>query len=156
MLTESGDNLVEVVSEILGEMLNYDLSGFVDKKKEDFRIKLDSVTFIGEIKGINTNVKSGNISQVENHCRNYEDELNGSKENIKGLLVINTLRDKRLAEREEVHINSIDLAEKYGVLIITTVKLLKLYERFVVKEVSSENIIEAFKTQVGLCDIDKI
>ena len=73
MLTETGENLVEVVFEMLGKMLDCDLSEFVDVKREDFRIKLKDITFIGEIKCINTKVKSGNISQVENHCRIYED-----------------------------------------------------------------------------------
>lgn len=156
ILSETGDNLVEVVFDMLGQMLDYDLSEFVDKKKEDFRIKFEDVTFIGEIKGINTNVKSGNISQVENHCRNYEDMILGTEENIKGLLVINTLRDKKLEEREDVHIDSVKLAKKYGVLIITTVKLLALFEKFIFKQVTSLDIIEAFKKQIGLLDIDKI
>ena len=156
VLTETGDNLVEIVFDMLGKFLNYDLSEFVDKKKEDFQIKLKDVTFIGEIKGINTNVKSSNISQVENHCRIYEDDLNETKENVKGLLVINTFRDKKLEEREAVHIDSINLAKKYGVLIITTIKLLKLFEKFALKEITSEQIIEAFKNQIGLIDLDKI
>lgn len=154
VLTETGENLVEVVFEMLGKMLDFDLSEFVDVKREDFRIKLKDITFIGEIKGINTNVKSGNISQVENHCRIYEDEAVSANENIKGLLVINTQRTKKLEEREAVHVNSIELAKKYGVLIITTDKLLTMFEKFLSEEITTEQVIGIFKTQTGLIELN--
>ena len=59
----NGEQLVEVVFDILESFFSYSLSEFKDEKKEDFLIKLDSVTFIGEIKGITSNVKSEHVSQ---------------------------------------------------------------------------------------------
>ena len=85
VLYETGDNLVKVVTEMLGKLYNYDMSKFVDKKDEDFRIVLDDKVFLGEIKGINTNVKKKNVSQVLQHCSAFEDDnQNGI---VKGLLI---------------------------------------------------------------------
>ena len=55
-------------------------------KKEDFLIKLPSCTFIGEIKGVTSNVKYEHISQIELHYRGYLDLLAERKENNSSLL----------------------------------------------------------------------
>ena len=52
-------------------MLKCNLSTFVDEKKEDFIIKKENITFVGEIKGINSNVGYNNISQAERHKSEY-------------------------------------------------------------------------------------
>ena len=80
ILTENGDKLVGVVFNILEKILNCNLSDFKDEKKEDFLIKLETCSFIGEIKGINTNVKSENVSQVDVHYQSYLEKLD--EENI--------------------------------------------------------------------------
>ncbi|MDE7394855.1 MAG: hypothetical protein K2M95_01880, partial [Clostridiales bacterium] len=156
VLTENGDRLVEVVFEILEKILEYDLSSFKDEKKEDFLIRLKDCTFIGEIKGITSNVKSENVSQVDVHYQTYLEKLEaeGQQENVKALLIINAQRNKPLNERAEVHEKQIELAQRNGSLIIPTEKLLCIYERFLKQEVSSEQIIRAFNTQIGLLNTD--
>jgi len=52
ILYTNGNELVEKVFRILEVILGYDLSKFVDEKKEDFRIELESEVLIGEIKGV--------------------------------------------------------------------------------------------------------
>ena len=98
ILYTNGEQLVEVVFDILESLFSYDLSEFQDEKKEDFLIKLDSVTFIGEIKGITSNVKSEHVSQLDVHFQGYQDKLqeNNCVENVKALLIINPFRNKRL------------------------------------------------------------
>ena len=64
VLYTNGDELVQVVFEILEELLGCDLSQFVDLKKEDFLFTIEDTTFIGEIKGVNSNVKNPNITQL--------------------------------------------------------------------------------------------
>ena len=156
VLTETGEPLVKIVFEILGRLLNYDLSHFEDKKDEDFRITIDDAIFIGEIKGINTNVKKVNISQVDTHCKNCEDEFEDEVKKIKGVLIINHQRDKNIVERETVNPNTVSLAEKYEILIIPTIDLLKIYEQYIAGVLTTERIIEQFKQQIGLIDISKI
>ncbi|MGL5459209.1 MAG: hypothetical protein ACRDBY_06290, partial [Cetobacterium sp.] len=156
ILYSNGDYLVEVVFSILKEILNYDLSEFVDNKKEDFLLKFDDITFIGEIKGIGTGVKSGNISQVDRHLQDYFDKLQEKEreENLKGILIINPQRSINPINREKVHETQIKLAERNGCLIILTEDLLKLYEKFLIGEVTTEKILEIFKCETGLFSID--
>ena len=152
VLFESGDELVRVVFEMLEKLLNCNLSAFIDEKKEDFRISLNGITFIGEVKGITSNVKSENISQLDVHCQGYSDTLqeNGQNESIKGLLIINPLRNKPLGERGEVHETQIKLAVRNGSLIITTDVLLILFERFLLGQVTTEKVVEMFANRTGL------
>jgi len=152
ILYTNGDELVEVVFDILEKILACDLSAFVDDKKEDFLIKLPSCTFIGEIKGVTSNVKYEHISQVELHYRGYLDRLaeSGISENVKQLLIMNPFRTKALDKREPIHIFQIDLAIRNGCLIIETNTLLRLYEKFCNGEVTSQKCTKIFSSRTGL------
>lgn len=155
ILSNNGDELVSVVFEILEKILDYNLSEFNDAKREDFVVKKDSITFIGEIKGITSNVKSENVAQVERHYQAYMDELqeNGLSENVKQLLIINPFRTKELSLRDEVHQIQINLAKRYGSLIITTETLLGIFEKFLNNEITVEKIVSVFNCEVGLASI---
>ena len=155
ILYETGDALAKVVFEILEKLLDCNLSDFLDEKKEDFRIVLEEVTFIGEIKGITSNVKLENISQLEVHCNTYMDELeeNGRSELVKGILIINPLRTRPLNERERAHERQVQLATKYGSLIITSEILLQLFEKYLQKRITTDKIIELLKNKTGLLSV---
>ena len=152
VLFESGTPLVESVFKMLEKMLNYDLSSFVDNKQEDFKIILPDVTFIGEIKGINTNVKAENVSQLEVHCSEYSDQLDdeGRTENIKGILIINYQRTKPLDERDSVNQKQINIAIRNGSLIVTSDVFLLLFERFMLGQITTEQIKQIFIEKKGL------
>lgn len=151
-LIDNGQPLVNIVFDMLEKMLGCDLSDFEDENKEDFLIKLNDVTFIGEIKGITSNIKSENVSQVDVHYQSYLDKLREDNitEEVKPILIINTFRTKPITEREEVHHIQIDLAIRNGSLIITTYELLKLFEAFLNNQTTTSKIIEVFKTKTGL------
>lgn len=155
ILYESGDKLVEVVFDILEKMLNCSLADFVDEKKEDFRITLDEVTFIGEIKGITSNVRSENVSQLDVHCQSYSDLLQeiGKTENIKGILIVNPFRGKPITARDEVHENQIKIANRNGSLIVTTETLLHLFVAFLENKITSDEVINLFKNKIGLLKV---
>lgn len=54
-----------------------------------------------------------------------------------------------------LNINSkLELAKKYGVLIITTDKLLTMFEKFLSEEITTEQVIGIFKTQTGLIELN--
>lgn len=152
ILYTNGDELVEVVFDILEKILVCNLSDFVDDKKEDFLIKLPSCTFIGEIKGVTSNVKYEHISQVELHYRGYLDRLaeSGISENVKQLLIMNPFRTKALDKRDPVHISQIELAIRNGCLIIETNTLLRLYEKFCNGEVTAQKCIAVLSSRTGL------
>lgn len=160
ILFENGDNLVKPVSEILENFTGVSLADFIDEKKEDFKLRLSDVTFIGEIKGITSNVKNEHISQLDVHCQTYADFLEETSkvENIKGILIINPLRNKPLTEREEVHENQIKLAQRNESLIITTETLLEMFSCFLKNDITREEIINLLKTKIGIlqpCDFIK-
>lgn len=155
ILYTNGDKLVKVVFEMLEKLLNYDLSDFVDKKNEDFLIKLNDVTFIGEIKGETSNVKNTNVSQVDNHYHGYIDNLpeNSPIDGIHQLLIINPLRNTPIDDREPVNERQINLAIRNGCLIIETKTLLKIFERHLQGQITPEKCIEVFSTHTGLLNI---
>lgn len=153
ILYTTGNELVEVVFEILQEMLGCDLSEFTDKKKEDFKFTLGDKVFIGEIKGVTPNVKKANVSQLDVHVQEYMDDNDEQAENIIALLIIDHQRGKAIPERERVHEEVIKLAERNGSLIVDTMALLRLFEQYTLNEKSREECIELLEKNTGLLEI---
>lgn len=157
ILYSTGDELVNVVFEILEKILNYNLSDFKDNNLEDFLIKKSDITFIGEIKGIGNSIKNINISQLDVHYSNYLDKLEEGKieEKVKALLIINPNRNRKLEKREKVHQNQIELATRNESLIIQTYDLLKIFEAFEQENLTTEKIEEVFINKIGLLEFEK-
>lgn len=154
ILYTTGEELVKVVFEILESMLGCDLSQFEDKKKEDFLFEKNGLVFIGEIKGVNHNVKSENISQLDVHYQGYlEENEEKEQENVKAILVMNHQKNKALDMREPVHEKQINLAKRNGSLIVETITLLKLFERYLAGNITQEECLELLKTNIGLLEI---
>ncbi len=154
ILYTNGDELVKVVFEILENMLGCNLSGFQDEKKEDFLFDINGKIFIGEIKGVNHNVKNENISQLDVHYQRYFDEHEeADPENVKALLIMNHQKNKPLNQREKVHDQQIKLAERNKSLIIESMTLLKLFERYLSGDKTRDQCIEVLKSNVGLLKI---
>lgn len=103
---------------ILENIFELSLQDFIDDKHEDFLLKKGEHTFIGEIKGVTSNVKSEHISQLGVHVSQYNDKLQeeNKKENIISLLIINRERNKEIDDRTEIHENQIELAKKWKFL----------------------------------------
>lgn len=156
VLYTNSNELVEVVFEILERILGCDLSEFEDLRKEDFLIKLPDCTFIGEIKGVTSNIKYEHISQVELHYRGYLDRLEeeGKSENVKQILIMNPFRTKPVDKREPVCEDQVKLAERNGCLIIETITLLRVFEKFCNEEITTQKVIDVFSERVGLLSLD--
>lgn len=141
ILYTSGDELVDVVKDIFSKIFDVDFSGFKDKKKEDFTFTFKNKIFIGEIKGVNQNIKTTNLAQLDLHFTNFieegSDDLDAN--NIHKLLVMNHQKDKDLKDRIPVDQQQIDMAKnKYESLIIETVELLEMYDKFTRGEMTQE------------------
>ena len=158
ILYTNGDELVKVVFAILEQLLSCDLSDFKDVKKEDFLIRKGTYTLIGEIKGVSTNVKSEHISQLDWHYHGYLDKLAevNQKENVRQVLVINPFRNKPVSEREQIHSIQINLAKRNEALIIETITLLRLFEKYKRGEISSDDCEVLFTTKTGILSITDI
>lgn len=155
ILYTNGDQLVEQVFRILEKVLDCNLAGFIDEKNEDFLIRFQDVSFIGEIKGVTSNIKSEHISQLDVHYQGYMDKLqeSGATENVKEILIMNPFRNKPLDARTEVHENQIKLAERNDCLVIETITLLNLFEKVMNKEISSSKVKDVFRNKKGLLSI---
>lgn len=147
ILYSQSDELVEVVTEMFEEMLEINLAGFVDMKKEDLSFAIGNDIFIVEIKGLSSNIKMNNLSQLDRHYTDYIDEHPDVDSNsIYKLLVVNAQRNDPVGKRKKVHESQIDAAKrKYGQLIIETSELLKLYEKYKNQQVIREEIIIMLK-----------
>lgn len=158
ILVTNSDALVEVVFDVLEKILDCDLSGFVDEKREDFRIEKDNLVIIGEIKGITSNVKNENISQLDVHYQSYLDKMENTHldKKVISILIINPLRNKKIDEREPVNERQIELAKRNGSLIIETVTLLKMFELFTNGVLSSERCIKILEEKTGILTIDDL
>ena len=156
ILYTNGDDLVKVVFEILEKMMNYDLSGFIDEKKEDFLIEKENAIFIGEIKGVTSNVKNEHISQLEVHYQKYIDDLQDEslESKVRGLLIINPFRTKPLIQREPIHEKQIALAKRNGSIIIETETLLKIFDLYQKGMITSSEIVDKLANFSGLLSID--
>ena len=143
--------MIGVVKEILVDIFKLQDDYFIDVKKEDFRFEFRDINFIVEIKGINTNVKNSNIAQCKKHVTDFliAEDNTMSPDNVKGLLIINPQRDIDPSKREPIHANQISYAKSEGILIITTLELLKLYQAYTKDEVVSNKCFEIFKNNVG-------
>lgn len=152
ILYTNGDELVRIVFKILEQLLDCDLSDFLDEKKEDFLIKKESCTLIGEIKGVTSNIKNEHISQVDVHYQGYMDRLQeeNKSENVHQLLIMNPFRNKEPSRREPVHEQQITLAKRNGCLIIETITLLHIFEKFLTGTISSGQCIAIFSNCTGL------
>lgn len=154
VLYTNGDELVDVVFEILQELLGCDLSEFVDEKKEDFLFEIDNTFFIGEIKGVNHNVKNQNVTQLDVHYQSYLDEHEDiNEENIKALLIINHQKSKPISEREPIKDTQINLAERNGSLIIETHTLLRLLEKYRAEDVTREEVLLMLRETEGVLSV---
>ena len=155
ILFTNGNQLVEVVFEILQYILECDLSNFVDEKREDFLIEKDKKIFIGEIKGVSTNVKNPHISQLDVHYQTYIEDMQDDNliDSVHPILIINPLRTIELSKRDSIHEKQIKLACDRGSLIIETVTLLKIFELYQEKKLTTEQIIKVLTTKTGLLEM---
>lgn len=145
ILYTSGDELVDVVKDIFSKIFDVDFSEFKDKKKEDFTFTFNNKIFIGEIKGVNQNIKTTNLAQLDLHFTNFIEERGDDldENNIHKLLVMNHQKDKDLKSRIPVDQQQIDMAKnKYESLIIETVELLEMYDKFTREEMTQEECFD--------------
>lgn len=156
ILYETDKSLQKEVIEILNKMLDYKDNNFVDEMEEDYRIKKEDITFIIETKGLSRNIKGEDISKTLNHVEMYEDKIeeDNIQENVKGIYIVATQRNRRIEEREKTPDRQLKLAERNNILIIRTEILLKLYENFKNGKIKPKEIIELLMNRTGELKLD--
>ena len=127
-------------------------------EKANEKLQKNSLTYIGEIKGVTSNVKYENISQLEVHYSKYMDKLQeeNKEEKIKKILIMNYERTKEIEKRDNINFMQIELAEKNNTLIIDTKSLLTIYEKLLQGILNKSQVIEYIKSNSGIIDLEKI
>ena len=157
ILYTNGTELASVVFELLELILKIDLKGFIDNFDEDFLFEKEGIIFIGEIKGVSSNVKMENISQLLRHYTKYIDDNPDIDENrIRKILIINPLRKTPLSEREKVYERQIAFAQNNNCLIIETVALLHMFEKVLSNELSTEDCLRLLADKTGLLKLEDL
>ena len=141
--------LEKIVKQIVGELLNCNLTDSKNIGHEDFLIKFDDVTFIGEIKGTKKNLINTHLSELDVHYSRRKDSITG--ENLKPILIINRFMHISPENRNSINNTQLELAEnKYKCLIIDSYDLLKLFGKFKNNEISTDEIKNKFNAEIGL------
>jgi hypothetical protein len=155
ILYTSGDELAAKVFEIIEEITGLSLQDFEDKKNEDFYLMSGNLQIVGEIKGVGANVQQRNLTQLEHHAALFlEKNSDIDRNDLKKILIINHQRTKPLDEREEIHNQQIDDAIRYEVLIVETITLLKILEKYKNGELTQEQCLDYFiNSKPGLLEI---
>ena len=153
ILLYESDPLKSPVLNILEQMLDIDSLKIKNDKKEKFLIQYnDDLEFIGEVKGVPSNIRSEHIAQVElNYCK-YSDNLHdeGADKELKALLIMNPFAAIPLNDREPVNEDQIKLAARNESLIIEAETLLHVYGRFTTGKLKSYNFKELLCKEKGL------
>lgn len=152
ILVTNSDELTKVIYEILEYIFEINLSTFVDEKKEDFLFDKEDICYIGEIKGVTSNIKSEHISQLDVHYYALQDRLEEDEiqKKIKKILIMNYERNREISNRNEVHKTQIELASRNNTLIIDTLNLLQLYEKLLKGNISKQVAIDYINSKIGL------
>lgn len=155
VLYTQSDALVNVVLKMFDEMLNTDLSNFKDVYKEDFYFEYEDTSFIGEIKGVNRNLKKEYLNQLNDYAVDKSLEFDELDKDIKlkQLMIINTFRERHPNNRPKIEDETIEKAIRNDALIITTPIFLKLFEMFKQGEIESCEILWHLKNDVGVFKI---
>lgn len=157
VLYTTGEELVNVVCEMLKEIFSINVESFVDEHNEDYRFEYLGKTVIIEIKGVANNVKASYVSQLDHHVHVYLDEHDEKRlEDTVSLLIINHQRNKPLEEREPVPEDHINLAERNGNLIIEIQDLFWMFEKYKMGELTDLDCWRSISTQKGILRIEQI
>lgn len=136
ILYSSGNELVDMVSKILIEMLNVSIDD-VDIKKQDLYFKLDEINILVEVKGVNHSFQRGNIGQAKRHVIDYAyaNDIYGEdiKKYCKGVLIINPYSLHELKDKISKDFYSPEVisdAQYENICTLDTLTLLNLFSKW--------------------------
>ena len=151
ILCTKGSKLQDSVASMLEEILPRE-KVFVDEGEEDYRFETNDRAFLFEIKGSEKSLKRDHISKTDNHVQVYEDSHAEDQEGRvpKGILIFSEEIEKPPSEHLPYVETQLELAKKYGVLVIPALSFLKLYEKFHRGEVTTDQLQEKLWYETGL------
>lgn len=156
ILYKTGNELQKVIIEMLEAIIGKH-SDFEDLYEEDYLFKENDCSFIVETKGLNKEVNGKHITDAFSHMVIYEDNLEkvGNIEKTKCLFFVTYDRFKPISERSKINERQIIIAKRNNVLIIDSVTFLYIFEDYLNKKISKEEILYIFENQSGLVEYSK-
>lgn len=129
---------------------------FEDCKEEDFRFSYNDTLYLIEIKGSKGGLKRQHISKTYDHVQIKADALEdeGSTSKLKGVLIFASQIELKPEERDPFPETQITIARKNDIAVLSTETLLRCYEAYIEKRLTSTSFKETLSQTSGLVSLD--
>lgn len=147
--------LVKMTRHLLAKIVEVD-EDFEDCKEEDFRFSYNDTLYLIEIKGSKGGLKRQHISKTYDHVQIKADAMEdeGSTSKLKGVLIIASQIELKPEERDPFPETQITIARKNDIAVLSTETLLRCYEAYIEKRLTSTSFKETLSQTSGLVSLD--
>lgn len=147
--------LEKMTRHLLAKILEVD-EDFEDCKEEDFRFSYNNTLYLIEIKGSKGGLKRQHISKTYDHVQIKADAMEdeGSTSKLKGVLIFASQIELKPEERDPFPETQITIARKNDIAVLSTETLLRCYEAYIEKRLTSTSFKETLSQTSGLVSLD--
>ena len=147
--------LENMTRHLLAKIVEVD-EDFEDCKEEDFRFSYNDTLYLIEIKGSKGGLKRQHVSKTYDHVQikadAMEDEGNTCK--LKGVLIFASQIELKPEERDPFPDTQITIARKNDIAVLSTETLLRCYEAYIEKRLTSATFKETLRQTSGLVSLE--
>lgn len=147
--------LEKMTRHLLAKIVEVD-EDFEDCKEEDFRFSYNDTLYLIEIKGSKGGLKRQHISKTYDHVQIKADAMEdeGSTSKLKGVLIFASQIELKPEERDPFPETQITIARKNDIAVLSTETLLRCYEAYIEKRLTSTSFKETLSQASGLVSLD--
>lgn len=147
--------LEKMTRHLLAKIVEVD-EDFEDCKEEDFRFSYNDTLYLIEIKGSKGGLKRQHISKTYDHVQITADAMEdeGSTSKLKGVLIFASQIELKPEERDPFPETQITIARKNDIAVLSTETLLRCYEAYIEKRLTSTSFKETLSQTSGLVSLD--
>lgn len=147
--------LEKMTRHLLAKIVEVD-EDFEDCKEEDFRFSYNDTLYLIEIKGSKGGLKRQHISKTYDHVQIKADAMEdeGSTSKLKGVLMFASQIELKPEERDPFPETQITIARKNDIAVLSTETLLRCYEAYIEKRLTSTSFKETLSQTSGLVSLD--
>lgn len=147
--------LEKMTRHLLAKIVEVD-EDFEDCKEEDFRFSYNNTLYLIEIKGSKGGLKRQHISKTYDHVQIKADAMEdeGSTSKLKGVLIFASQIELKPEERDPFPETQITIARKNDIAVLSTETLLRCYEAYIEKRLTSTSFKETLSQTSGLVSLD--
>lgn len=147
--------LEKMTRHLLAKIVEVD-EDFEDCKEEDFRFSYNDTLYLIDIKGSKGGLKRQHISKTYDHVQIKADAMEdeGSTSKLKGVLIFASQIELKPEERDPFPETQITIARKNDIAVLSTETLLRCYEAYIEKRLTSTSFKETLSQTSGLVSLD--